>query len=630
MLKRGTLLILALLFLLPVTVSAYDIAPGGHLKSIGFDEARKLLGKGRSNITVAVIDTGIDCKHKALTGAVVKHIDVFSNTEVIHTDNCTWDTTKIDCHGTHVAGIICGKSPVDSIDIGIAPGVSLLDIRALDTSGMESLVSIARGIELAVENNVDIINLSLGSENYDPNIDTAVRKATAAGIIVVCAMGNDMKSKTSQPADLPGVISVAAVNDQEQLAYFSNYGWQVNISAPGVDIFSSVVNEDGVEYLQNESKYGDYQYLSGTSMAAPVVSGCVALLKSKYPHLRLSDIMDILYETATLSGDMSERTYGSGLINLYQAAKLAGEYPVPQPLQKSDEKALYTVSNAIGMSAAPELPDKNLSPIYFDLPKLTGDFTHLEVLDPAGFTVYQTIFELNGRPQYDFGWLFLLREPGLCYYYDNQLNKLALLYEYSTYNNYLATGDYFLRLTTFDDNGQTGVYESPYRVESAVSNVELNTSVGYRLNFELNTHINDIPSTDYNDIAILACNSDDPFNKYYPVWFKNISGNSLNEGKHNYKLNMTEEVLTKVGSNVTFYLARGNVAKNQFVIFDEKLVDLFPKTAEGNAPAECKVEIVEQVVEPPIMLFLIIGCASLLLGFCFALLCFAKRLKKNG
>lgn len=198
-------------------------------------------------VTVAVIDSGV-APHYALT--VRDHRNFSSDSE-------TFDSLG---HGTHVAGIIAAsKGPAK----GIAPNCELLSLKVLGHSGMGSNASVAQAVQFALEAKADLVCMSLGSARPDAQLHDALKRATEAGVIVVCAAGND-GGAVDYPAAFPETIAVGAVDREGKVCEFSSRGKEITVAAPGQDITSTWL-ADG------------YATISGTSMAAPFVAGVLAL-----------------------------------------------------------------------------------------------------------------------------------------------------------------------------------------------------------------------------------------------------------------------------------------------------------------------------------------------------------------
>ena len=312
------------------TVADAQATPWG-VSAIGADAyAADLLRQGvDTELTIAVIDTGVDPSHPHVKDRLVPGYDFVKG-----------DTTARDGngHGTHVAGTIIDCTP--GLNIKIMP------IRVLDDNGSGYDSAIAQGIRYAADHGAQVINLSLGGghSNY---MDNAVAYALSKSITVVAASGNEnVNAAASCPAHIANCITVAAVDKNHKRASFSNYGDVLDISAPGVEIRSSVPG-------------GEYKAYSGTSMAAPHVSAAAALVLCGQSRQLLPSIVEKkLKDAATPLGDAKE--YGAGLLNL--AAFVSEEAPeTPEPPEPpTDEPG----TDAPPMSGNPQTPDAPSAPVY--------------------------------------------------------------------------------------------------------------------------------------------------------------------------------------------------------------------------------------------------------------------------
>lgn len=258
-----------------------------------------LSGKG---VKVAIIDTGVDYKHEDLTikGGVCTLDDTVS------VDACAHSYMDDEGHGTHVAGIIAAKNNSVGI-VGVAPGAEIYAVKALDGEGNGSTSTIMAGLDWAIRKGVDIINMSLTTEYADMGIKAMVDKAYQNGILVIAAAGNDGSlsggdETVMYPAKFENVMAVASVNSSNRRATTSSTGYEVEIAAPG-------------EAIESTLPANAYGAMSGTSMAAPFVTGMAALYKEKYPSYTNAQIRNLLQKNARdLGSPGRDRLYGYGLV----------------------------------------------------------------------------------------------------------------------------------------------------------------------------------------------------------------------------------------------------------------------------------------------------------------------------
>ncbi|MGY4688455.1 S8 family serine peptidase [Salibacterium sp. K-3] len=251
-----------------------------------------------ADVEVAVVDTGISTSHPSLDVA-----DGYS--AVSYTDSYNDDNG----HGSHTAGIIGAYQPSAGL-MGVAPDVELTAVKVLDENGSGALSQVLSGLEWAIEEEVDIINMSFGTLTDSSSMKAMLDEAYESGIIVTSASGNrgegedEDTDRVEFPARYDSVIAVGAVDENHERAYFSASGDAVELSAPGVDIVSTYEG----------SSYGP---LSGTSMATPFVSGAFALLKEAYPEKEGPELRKMLQEEAVdLGPDGRDDRYGYGLLQL--------------------------------------------------------------------------------------------------------------------------------------------------------------------------------------------------------------------------------------------------------------------------------------------------------------------------
>ncbi|MFW5994232.1 MAG: S8 family peptidase, partial [Halanaerobiaceae bacterium] len=273
---------------------------------------------GSNNIRVAVLDTGIDYNHPELADFVDKN----SSYNFIDNNDNVMDYNS---HGTHVAGIISARGDNNTGTTGVMWESELMAVKVLDDNGSGSEWSLAQGILYAAglldnqpRQTADIINLSLGmsdSNHIPKTLEKAIERAAAEGVIIIAASGNNGSSEVIYPAAFSDVIAVGALeeNDSEapKVTSYSNYGPEIDVVAPGSLIYSTFA----------DNKYG---YMSGTSMAAPHVSGLAGLMLSD--GVRASDIRSLLQDTAIRLGeDDFDESYGYGMIDTYKSVHQANK-----------------------------------------------------------------------------------------------------------------------------------------------------------------------------------------------------------------------------------------------------------------------------------------------------------------
>ncbi|RWZ58199.1 peptidase S8 [Halobacillus fulvus] len=215
--------------------------------------------RGSSSQEIAIIDSGVDYNHPDLDGKTILGYDFVDN---------DYDPMDLNNHGTHVAGTAAAETNNSQGVAGMAPNTKILAVRALGANGSGSLYDIADAIRYSADYGAEVINLSLGCDCDTQTLEDAVNYAWNKGSVVIAAAGNDGVSTTFEPASYDNAIAVGAVDSNNNKASFSNYGTWVDVTAPGVDIASTMPN-------------GGYAYMSGTSMAAPHVAGLAGLLASQ-------------------------------------------------------------------------------------------------------------------------------------------------------------------------------------------------------------------------------------------------------------------------------------------------------------------------------------------------------------
>jgi subtilisin family serine protease len=314
--------------LLPSSTDAY-IESQSHLEVLNYAHAYQYLVKKRTTgikAKVGFVDTGGDCTHS----------DLQSN----YTPGCGFDaingvsTVDNDGHGSHVTGIVGAVTDNGVGILGIAGnGAEVYAIKVIDVS-TGTVQSAYDGIQYAIAQNLDVINISLESQVRLPLIEQGVQEAVNAGIVVVLAAGNHGKALGTQvevsPAmvgkDLDGAITVGSMDSSTQLlSFFSNYGEYVEIVATGALNGKQSSDKGGIF---STNKDGTYKRLMGTSQAAPVVAGAAALLiqffKEKGVSYTPADIENIIKKSSVVNS--SFKTQGNRALNFSKLTRNAYKY----------------------------------------------------------------------------------------------------------------------------------------------------------------------------------------------------------------------------------------------------------------------------------------------------------------
>jgi subtilisin family serine protease len=297
-----------------------------HLNNVnaaaGWDTRRDASG-----IIVAILDTGARVTHEDLVPNLWRNarevagngVDDDGNGYVddVHGINSitgSGDPSDDDGHGTHVAGIIGAAGDNGKGVSGVAWNVQLMPLKFIDAKGNGAASDTIECINYAIANGAHVINASFGSTNFLSAVQVALSSARAAGITVVAAAGNESVNNDALPSypagyALDNIISVAATADDDSLEFYSNFGaTSVDVAAPGGEIWSCGNTNDA-----------NYAQMSGTSMAAPVVSGMIALLKAQFPDDSAAKLRERLVATVDALPALSGKMVSGGRVNLQKA-----------------------------------------------------------------------------------------------------------------------------------------------------------------------------------------------------------------------------------------------------------------------------------------------------------------------
>jgi len=286
---------------LPNDPSFNDINKSWYDRVIGLPDAWNL-SQGNRDLVVAIIDDGFDLTHKEFEGKIYKPFNATTRNSIVNTGQNLY-------HGTHVAGLAIANANNYFGISGAAPNCKLMPIQVGDYFGRMSTMSISIGIQYAINNGANVVNLSLGqkfpkflkylpvelqkqyihSSQEDIDVEKVWNRifnyAYAKNVTIILAAGNDdvlIELDPMHRSDKTIIVSASDFNNGK--ASFSNYGYNSTISAPGVSIFSSIPRQN-------------FDFLDGTSMAAPIVTGCIALLKSVNPSLSFNQLVDLIQST---------------------------------------------------------------------------------------------------------------------------------------------------------------------------------------------------------------------------------------------------------------------------------------------------------------------------------------------
>jgi len=257
-------------------------------------------------IKVAIVDTGIDLTHPDLAVNVKGGYNAINPLKSAADDNG---------HGTHVAGIVAALDNTIGI-IGVAPRADLYAVKVLSRTGSGYVSDIIEGLDWAIANGMQVVNMSLGTSADIQSFHDAIVRAYQAGLVLVAAAGNNYGGAVDYPARYPEVVAVSATDSLDNIASFSSVGPEVDLAAPGASIYSTY--KDSV-----------YKTLSGTSMAAPHVVGAAALVLTMpvgtydldadgvWDPGEVQNKLEVMAEDLGLAG--RDNFYGAGLVDVEKA-----------------------------------------------------------------------------------------------------------------------------------------------------------------------------------------------------------------------------------------------------------------------------------------------------------------------
>ncbi|MEO1007980.1 MAG: S8 family serine peptidase [Planctomycetota bacterium] len=270
-----------------------------------------VLTTGSSDTVIAIVDTGVSLSHPDLQANVLPGYSAVGG---------TWDDDTFISHGTHCAGIASADTNNGVGIAGVGYNCSILPVKTLGFLGTGTEADIAAGVIWAADNGADVISMSLGSPDFGSVLEATVDYAASQGVVILAATGNTPGADIFAPARYDAVIAVGATNNQDVIADFTTTGPEMDVVAPGQDVWSTW--DTPIPLFGPENGYA---YQSGTSMACPHVAGVVGLMLSVNPDLSRDQVRTILRDTAVDLGPAGfDETYGYGRVDALEAVIAAG------------------------------------------------------------------------------------------------------------------------------------------------------------------------------------------------------------------------------------------------------------------------------------------------------------------
>jgi subtilisin family serine protease len=294
-----------------------DLDKSYGMAKIGATEAWKTF-RGSKNFIVADIDTGVDYNHEDLAFNLWRNPNPSSVNDIVgydfvHNDGLPYDDNE---HGTHTAGTIAAVGGNGKGTSGVAQRVSLMALKFISGEGSGTTADAIHAIDYAVQHGARVLNNSWGgqADNTNQALSDAISAAGKKGVLFVVASGNDGVSnddptKASYPAafTLDNIISVAATDPEDEIAFFSNFGVKsTQIAAPGTDVYSTIPGNA-------------YETDSGTSMACPHVTGAAALLWARHPGWSYQKVRQVLFNTVDPAPSLQDKVSTGGRLNIEKA-----------------------------------------------------------------------------------------------------------------------------------------------------------------------------------------------------------------------------------------------------------------------------------------------------------------------
>lgn len=392
-----------------------------YLEHIGSTNAWETT-TGSDEVVIAVLDTGVDIDHPDLLENIWMNEgevpdDGIDNDENGFVDDVYgWDFVREHPdpspdtgeaydqdavpHGTMIAGVISAVGDNAEGVVGLSWNSKIMSLRVMDNFGSGFTNHAADAVLYAVENGADIINLSFAGYEFDDAFRLSLKEAYEAGVVIVAAAGNlsngglNMNREPVYPIcygaqqDEDWVLGVVATDREDQKAEFSNYGQLcADIAAPGVDFYSTAFYDENWEAFSTELYLDEW---SGTSLAAPVVSGAAALLLSAYPSLTPKQVYTILklsVDPVIQVGEVSKRHMGSGRVSVANAFQIAGAIVGASQEEEVAAVSSEELSPSTNIVVVPEGGDPPLVRVFSKAGELVTSFLAYEETFGGGVRV---------------------------------------------------------------------------------------------------------------------------------------------------------------------------------------------------------------------------------------------------
>lgn len=281
-----------------VTPNDKDFAAQYYLREVNAPQAWGITVG--SALLVGVLDTGVDVNHPDLNGKVLSGADA---NDVDLNDSIG--------HGTEVSGIIAANTNNNQGIAGVSWNTKVLSLKITDDFGQARVSNVVSALDQAYQKGVRIVHISLSTNQFSQTLKDAIKQAHDKGILIISTAGNSGIKELRYPAAFDGVIGVGAVDETKQKEFYSTTGEHVSLVAPGTSIYTTSINFT-------------YDKVTGTSFAAPQVSGAAALIWSIAPKLTNDEVRNILSSSADdLGVPGKDQQYGYGLLNIEKAVEMA-------------------------------------------------------------------------------------------------------------------------------------------------------------------------------------------------------------------------------------------------------------------------------------------------------------------